>query len=209
MLKKLDSYKFKEYSLILAYFTSFFSATCFFFDAHKIAIFGTIIQFPVGLVFFPLTFALSNIIQDKLGKNVANSLVLAGFIFNNLLVFGSYFLASIGDRLDYFTVFKDMTTIMISTWFFIGIASVFNILLYAYLQRIPSKNIIIRFLRFFISITATEILISTMSMPLLFYKHGLQGSVCFTLLLVVTYKLVANLIISSLYGLFNNSKLFT
>lgn len=206
MLKKLDIGKFKEYSLILGYFTALFSATCFFFDAHKMALFGTIIQFPVGLVFFPLTFAFSNIIQDRIGKKAANSLVLAGFIFNNLLVFGSFFLASIGDRFDYFTVFKDMLTIMISTWVFIGIASIFNILLYAYLQRIPPRNIIIRLFRFFISITATEILISTMSMPLLFYKHGLQGSVYFTLLLVVIYKVVANLIISGTYGLFSNDR---
>ena len=101
-----------------------------------------------------------------------------------------------------------MLTIMISTWVFIGIASIFNILLYAYLQRMPPRNIIIRLFRFFISITATEILISTMSMPLLFYKHGLQGSVYFTLLFVVTYKVVANLIISGIYGLFSNDRFF-
>ncbi len=175
----LNIEKFKEYCLVVGYFTSLFSATCFFFDAHQFKLFGLPQQLPIGLTFFPLTFALSNIIQDKFGVKAANSLVLTAFIFDTLLVFGGLFLAWIGDREDYWTVFRDMPSIMIATWFFLGIGSVFNIALYKYLGRKDPKNIFDMLVRFFITITATELLTSTISMPLMFYKHGLSGSVLY------------------------------
>lgn len=202
ILSSLDIEKLKEYCLVVGYFASLFSATCFFFDAHQFEMFGLPQQLPIGLTFFPLTFALSNIIQYKFGKRVANSLILTAFIFDTLLVFGGLFLAWIGDRNDYWTVFKDMPSIMIATWFFLGIGSIFNIKLYTYLTKIDSKSIFEMLLKFFITITATELLTSTLSMPLMFYKHGLSGSVVLTIAIIVTYKILANIIITSAYGLF-------
>jgi hypothetical protein len=55
---------------------------------------------------------------------------------------------------------------------------------------------------FFIAITATEILTSAMSMPLMFYKHGLSGSILLAIAIIVTYKVLANIIITSTYGIF-------
>lgn len=57
-------------------------------------------------------------------------------------------------------------------------------------------------MRFFITITATEILTSTMSMPLMFYKHGLSGNVLLTIVIIVTYKVLANIVITLTYGIF-------
>jgi uncharacterized PurR-regulated membrane protein YhhQ (DUF165 family) len=103
---QFDFYKFKEYCLIIGYFISLFSTTCFFFDTHQFELFCSVQQLPIALTFFPLTFALSNVIQDKFGRRVANSLILTSFIFDTLLVFGGLFLAWIGDRADYWTVFN-------------------------------------------------------------------------------------------------------
>ncbi|MCE2705519.1 MAG: VUT family protein [Proteobacteria bacterium] len=199
---KINLDKFKEYCLVLGYFISLFITTCFFFDTHQFKMVGTIQQLPIGLTFFPITFGISNIVQYKYGRVAANSLVFAGFIFDTLLVFGGVFLAWVGDRADYWTVFKDLPHIMMATWFFMGIGSVFNILLYNYLSKKEPKNIVIMLLRFFIAITATEILTSAMSMPLMFYKHGLSGSILLAIAIIVTYKVLANIIITSTYGIF-------
>jgi len=174
---KINLDKFKEYCLVLGYFISLFITTCFFFDTHQFKMVGTIQQLPIGLTFFPITFGISNIVQYKYGRVAANSLVFAGFIFDTLLVFGGVFLAWVGDRADYWTVFKDLPHIMMATWFFMGIGSVFKI-------------------------TATEILTSAMSMPLMFYKHGLSGSILLAIAIIVTYKVLANIIITSTYGIF-------
>ncbi|MDE1716326.1 VUT family protein [Chromobacterium amazonense] len=99
--KTLDIEKFKEYCLIVGYFASLFSSTCFFFDAKKVELFGYIVQLPIGLTFFPLTFALCNIVQDRYGKRAANSLVATAFIFDTLLVAAATLMAWLGDRHDY------------------------------------------------------------------------------------------------------------
>ena len=196
----IDTDKLKEYCLVVGYFAALFSSTCFFFDAKQSVLFGITFQLPIGLTFFPITFALCNIIQDKYGKRAANSLVATAFIFDTLLVFGGLFLAWLGDRNDYWTVFKDMYTIMMATWFFLGVSSVFNIAVYAYFKRKEPKNMFDIIFRFFVTITATELLTSLMSMPLMFYKHGLSGSIILTIVVVVLYKIIANIIITAIYG---------
>lgn len=198
-LNMINKLKFKEYSLVLGYFTALFSTTCFFFNPHKVIIFGAVVQVPIALTFFPLTFALSNIVQTLYGREAAKSLFFCAFLFDTLLVFGSLFLSYLGDRSDYRSVFKDMPTIMISTWFFMGIGSIFNISLYSWLNKKPAKNLAIHVVRFFITITATELLTSLMSMPLMFYKHGLEGNLLISIAISVLYKLTANIIITFVY----------
>ena len=82
IITSLDTEKLKEYCLVVGYFVSLFSATCFFFDTHQFVMFGLPQQLPIGLIFFPLTFAFSNILQIKFGKRTANSLILTAFIFD-------------------------------------------------------------------------------------------------------------------------------
>ena len=132
-IRAINIEKLKEYSLVMGYFVSLFSATCFFFDTKQEEIFGITVQLPIGLTFFPLTFAFSNIVQDKFGRITANSLICAAFIFDTFPVFGA--------------------------------------------------------------------LTSFMSMPLMFYKHGLSGSILMTTMLIVTYKVFANVIITLAYGI--------
>lgn len=203
----LNSNKLAEYSIILGYFVCLFITTCFFFDTHKIVLDNVTIQLPICLTFFPITFALSNVIQDKFGKGASTSLVLLSFIFDTLLVFGGLFLAYIGDRIDYWTVFKDMPTIMISTWVFMGISATFNIFVYNYLSKKLHKNKLQKMLAFFISLTLTEALSSSLSMPLLFFKHHLTGSVLLTILISVIYKLLANMVITIIYSVLSKKSI--
>lgn len=204
--KRFDLNKLSEYFIIFTYFIALFSTTCFFFDTHKVTLFGSVIQLPVAITFFPITFALSNVIQDKFGPRATNSLMLASLTFDTLLVFAGFFLASVGDRADYWSVFRDMPTIMLSTWFFLGVSFIFNIKLYAYLSRLPGRSVFMRILKFFITITATETLISSMSIPLLFYKHGLEGSLILTAILVIIYKILVNILLTFFYWFFNRNR---
>lgn len=203
MFKKINVDKIWEYSLVLGYFASYVSAVCFFYDTRKIYLLGHLIQFPVGLTFYPLTFACTTIFQDRLGKENAATLVILGFIFTNLLVYSSFFLALLGERMDYVTVFKDITVVMGASWVIVTVSSSFNILFYAYLQKTPPRNNFVKIARFFVTITLTEALISFMSVPLLFYRHGLEGNSYITWLVLVAYKVVANLLITSIYSLFS------
>ncbi|MGV3278688.1 VUT family protein [Rickettsiales bacterium LUAb2] len=199
---KFDYKKIEEYALILGYFLSLASATLFFFDVHRATLFDKLIELPVGLIFFPLTFAFSNIIQDRYGKIVANSVTLLVFIFDTILVLVGLFMSSLGDRQDYWSVFKDTPLIMFMTWFLLGIGATFNIILYSLLKKRPASSLLEMLIKFFITITATEILISSLSMPIMFYKHGLEGSLLLTITITVLYKVFANVIITMTYSIF-------
>ncbi|MCF6777285.1 VUT family protein [Thiotrichales bacterium 19X7-9] len=191
---EIEKKKFVEFFLCLLFFISLFSATCFFFDHKELNIWDYKINFPVGLLFFPLTFVISNIIQDFYGKKTANTVVACSFIADILLVAISLIIASVGDRNDYYTVFKDLPTIMGATLIFLAVSSSFNIFIYGKIKKICSSSVLGMAISFFGSTTAAEILTSSMSMPLLFYKEGISGSILLSISVIVIYKLSFNFI---------------
>ncbi len=199
---EIDEENFIDILLCLLYFIASFSATCFFFDSHQVKLFGYSIHFPVGVLFFPATYVLSNIIQDRKSRSYANSVIVSVFLSNTLLVGMSVLIAYLGDRTDFWTVFNELPVIMGSGVIFIGVSSVVNTFIFEYTKALRKKSAVGVFISFFSSITAAELLISSMSMPLLFYKQGLRGSVILTILLVASYKIIFNLISTGGYVLF-------
>ncbi|MCF6768430.1 VUT family protein [Thiotrichales bacterium 19S11-10] len=196
---EIDRYKTAEIFLSLLFFISLFTATCFFFDHRFIEIFGVEINFPVGLLFFPLTFVISNMTQDLFGRRAANTIVFCSFFADILLVSMSWVIANVGDRYDYYTVFNDLPIIMGATLVFLAISSAFNIFIYELLKKVRTTNIIGLGLSFFSSTTAAEILTSSMSMPLLFYKEGISGSILLSIGVIVAYKIIFNLVATLVY----------
>ena len=102
---EVDPKVIPDLGLTLTFFISLFSATCFFFDARMITVLGYQVHFPVGLIFFPLTYVISNIFQFRRGRQVANAMVACCFIADLFLVTMGWFIANIGDRKDFYTVF--------------------------------------------------------------------------------------------------------
>ncbi len=178
--------------LALAFFISLFSATCFFFDSHQVHIFGYAVHFPVGLLFFPLTYVVSNIVQDRSGRSAANTMVACSYGADIILVMMSWVIAHAGDRADYLSVFKDLPLIMGATFVFIAISSVINIVIFELLKEWRRRSTMGLFVSFFASITVAELAVSSMSMPLLFFKQGFSHQLGLTITLIVTYKLVFN-----------------
>lgn len=203
---ELDYSKVKEISLALAFFICLFSATCFFFDAHQLQLFGHYIHFPVGLLFFPATYVISNIIQHQFGRKVANTVVACSFIADLFLVAMSWIISYMGDRADYFTVFKDLPIIMMATFIFLTVSSAINIIIFEKLDRIRKTSIFGFFIGFFTSITVAELVVSSMSMPLLFYKQGFNTNVYLTIFITVSYKVLFNLLSTILYVLYTSKK---
>jgi len=82
--------------------------TIFFFDHFRINILGLASHFSLGLIVFPLTFTLSNIMQDRHGRLFTNTVVRYAFIADCVFVFCGYILTHVGEREDYFSVFKQI-----------------------------------------------------------------------------------------------------
>jgi hypothetical protein len=74
--------------------------------------------------------------------------------------------------------------------------------IYQFLKKVMGAKPIYVILNFFITITATELLISSLSMPLLFFKESLTGSVLLTICILVAYKVVANMLMTIGYGFY-------
>lgn len=202
----IDTSKLNEICLILAFFTSLFSATCFFFDAHEFTLLGRHIHFPVGLLFFPATYVISNIMQAKYGKRFTNTVVACSFFADVALVSASWIIAHVGDRPDYLSVFRDLPTIMGATFIFLTVSQAVNIMTFEKLEYLRNKSLLGLFVGFFSSITLAELTVSSMSMPLLFYKQGFTTSVYLTILLTVSYKVIFNLVSTFLYVVISSNK---
>lgn len=157
------------------------------------------------MLFFPGTYVISNIIQDLNGRKYANTVVALGFFADVILVAMLWVMANLGDRQDYFSVFSALPVIMGATFIFLSISSIFNTFVFEMTRKWRDKNITGLFFSFFSSITASEILVSSMSMPLLFYKNGLNGSIILTICITVTYKVSFNLVATSIYMVFNRN----
>ncbi|WP_407712575.1 VUT family protein [Citrobacter koseri] len=94
--------------------------TLFFFDHKELAYGEHAIHFSVGLIVFPLTFTISNVLQDRYGKLYANTVTRYAFICDLVLVSIAYILCNIGDRNDYFSVYKQPPVIMGVTFLLYG-----------------------------------------------------------------------------------------
>lgn len=69
--------------------------------------------------------------------------------------------------------------------------------------EIDKNNILDIMLCSLFFITSTELLVTSMSLPLIFYKQGLTSRLILTILITVTYKLLFNLIATILYVIYN------
>ncbi len=204
---EIDLDKMPDILLAMLFFACLFSATCFFFDYHTINISNHLIHFPIGLLFFPATYVISNIIQDRSGRRMANTVVACGFFSDIVLVFMGWCIAYIGDRTDYFSVFNALPIIMGATLIFLCVSSLLNTFVFESMKKIRQKSAVGLFIGFFSSITAAELLVSSMSMPLLFIKQGLTGSVILTIIITVAYKIGFNFLATSAYVYYDLKKI--
>ena len=202
---EIDKNHITDIMLCLLFFVTLFSTTCFFFDSHKMSILGYVIYFPVGLLFFPATYVISNIIQDRSGRAYANTVVASAFLSDAILVGIGFITSHAGDRMDYLTVFNNLPLIMGSTFIFLSISSLLNTFVFELTKKLRKKSIFGMFVGFFSSIMSAELLVTFMSMPLLFYKQNLKTGLILTVLITVIYKLLFNLIATICYVIYNDS----
>ena len=102
------------------------STTFFFFDYKTIELFGYPLHLSVGLLFFPLTFSLSNLMQYRYGTLFANTVVRYGFLGDLCFVCIAWLLSHIGERQDYLSVYSEIPTIMLVTFFFVWLSNTIN-----------------------------------------------------------------------------------
>lgn len=177
--------------------TTLCMTTIFFFDHISFNIFDEPIHFSVGLILFPLTFTLSNIIQDRYGRLFTNTVVRNAFISDCIFVFCGYALTYIGNRGDYFSVFSEIPVIMISTFFFVWLSNSINIVTFSFLQKKKVND----FVKYSVAAILAESSVSMISIPLMMYKNKLSGGALVSIAIVVFYKIAVTLLLSFIVSL--------
>lgn len=168
------------------------STTLLFFNHKTILIFGYPLHLSMGLIVFPLTFTLTNIMQELYGKLFANTAVRYGFLCDALLVFIAFVLSNLGERQDYFTVYKDPPTIMVMTFIFLWMSTLINTIMFEKLKNWGKST----FARFFISSVLAETSISIISIPTMMWKNNLTDGAFLSVLFIVLYKVISTFILS-------------
>jgi uncharacterized PurR-regulated membrane protein YhhQ (DUF165 family) len=171
--------------------------TVFFFDHDTFDLFGEPLHFSVGLVVFPLTFTLSNIIQDRYGRLFTNTVIRYAFLADCIFVFCGYALTYIGNREDYFSVFRQIPVIMLSTFFFVWLSNTINIVTFSILQNKKVNN----FAKYSVAAIFAESSVSMISIPLMMYKNNLSGGALVSVIVVVFYKIAVTLLLSFIASL--------
>jgi len=171
--------------------------TVFFFDHVTVDFLGEPLHFSVGLVVFPLTFTLSNIIQDRYGRLFTNTVIRYAFVADCIFVFCGYALTYIGNREDYFSVFSEIPVIMLSTFFFVWLSNTINIVTFSILQKKKVND----FAKYSIAAIFAESSVSMISIPLMMYKNNLSGGALLSVAVVVFYKIVVTLLLSFIVSL--------
>lgn len=171
--------------------------TMFFFDHVTFDLFGEPLHFSMGLIVFPLTFTLSNVIQDRYGRLFTNTVVRYAFLTDCILVFCGYALTYIGNREDYYSVFSEIPVIMTSTFFFVWLGNTINIVTFSILQNKKVND----FVKYSIAAIFAESSISMISIPLMMYKNNLSGGALLSLLVVIFYKIAVTLLLSLIVSL--------
>lgn len=166
--------------------------TLFFFDHKEISVAGFTIHFSVGILVFPLTFTISNILQDKYGKLYANTVTRYAFICDLILVCIAYILCHFGDRSDYFTVFKQPPVIMGVTFFTIWMSNLINTFLFEKIKN-SWKN---TFALYSVAAIVSESSISAISIPIMMFENNITGGAVITIAAVVSYKITFTLFCS-------------
>lgn len=173
------------------------STTLFFYNYKTLFVFGYPLHLSMGLIFFPLTFTLTNVMQEKYGKLFANTAVRYGFLSDAILIFLSYILSYYGERQDYYSVYKEPPMIMGMTFIFVWMSTFINTTVFEKLKLLNKST----FTRFFISSTLAETSISTISIPMMMFNNGLKQGIFLSIFFIVFYKIFFTLILSTLIAI--------
>ncbi|WP_416414343.1 VUT family protein [Pantoea sp. App145] len=170
------------------------SSTFFFFDYRTVYIMGAKIHLSMGLIFFPVTFTLVNIIQDLYGRRFANTAVRYGFLSDAIFVAIAYLLSHIGERSDYLSVYEQLPTIMGMTFLFVWISNMLNTWIF---EKLKVAQYFV-FIRYFISAFVAETVISGISIPLMMRENNLNEGAIVSVLFIATYKMTITVLLSAL-----------
>lgn len=170
------------------------TTTLFFYNHKTINVNEINIHFSLGLIVFPLTFTIINIIQDKYGRLFANTVVRYAFIADLFLVFLGY-----GERVDYRSVYDEIPIIMLSTFFFVWMSNLINTSVFSFFKKRKLHD----FFKYSIAAILAESSVSMISIPMLISQNNLTGSVLFSLIAIVLYKIAFTVISSVIISVRN------
>lgn len=175
------------------------TTTVFFFDHRTINIGDSKIHFSLGLIPFPLTFTIINLIQDRYGRLFANTVVRYAFFADLLFVLVGYSLSQLGERNDYLTVYKEIPIIMVSTFIFLWISNTINTSVFSMLKTRKINDLI----KFSLAAILAETSVSMLSIPLMMYQNNITGGALLSITAVVIYKIGFTLILSFIISIRN------
>lgn len=196
----LDKEKVIYTSLYSLFYISLTSATLSVLDVHNFKAFGINFTFTVGLIFFPLTFVISNFIQDRYNIQIANTVVLVALASDGILMLMLHIMSSLGDSQASYTVYNPLFKVWCISAFSITISCFFNNIIFKYIRRHFSKGFFGALISILTSSTMAEIILTCISLPLILTMSSevsnVVSAIIFNLVYKLTFTSVASFIIA-------------
>jgi uncharacterized PurR-regulated membrane protein YhhQ (DUF165 family) len=190
-----------KYTILYSLFmVSLTSATIGIRDVHNFVMFGIHLTFTVGVIFFPLTFVISNIIQEEYDIDTANTVVFSALLTDLIMVSMLYLIAFFGDSKSYHSIFGPLP--------YVWMVSFISILISCFINNAIFKKIRnhfnVGFVGILVSILTSSIVAETI-LPIIalpFLLAGKNNIYLFSAIaLAFGYKLVVTAIASFLVAI--------
>ncbi len=149
------------------FFISLTSATLSVLDVRNFEFEGYSLSFAVGLLFFPLTFVISNFIQDRYDIRTANTVVFTALVADGALMLMLYITSSLGESQSSYVVYSPLIRVWSISFFSIIISCIFNNIIFKYVRKHFKRGFWGAFVSILTSSTMAEIILTCISLPLI------------------------------------------
>ncbi|MBK2124555.1 VUT family protein [Fangia hongkongensis] len=170
------------------FFISLTSATLSVLDVRNFEFEGYSLSFAVGLLFFPLTFVISNFIQDRYDIRTANTVVFTALVADGALMLMLYITSSLGESQSSYAVYSPLIRVWSISFFSIIISCIFNNIIFKYVRKHFKRGFWGAFVSILTSSTMAEIILTCISLPLILSMSQNVSSLSSVMLLNLVYK---------------------
>lgn len=195
---KIDNDKLIYTSLYSLFFISLTSATLSVLDVYNFFFLDLEITFTTGLLFFPLTFVISNLIQDRYNIQTANTVVLVALFSDGVLMLMLKITSILGSSDQYFFVYSPLFKVWCISFFSIIVSCFINNVIFKKLRIYFSKGFIGAFISILTSSVTAEILLTCISLPMILSLSSNVKNTLSAIILNFAYKIIFTFIASVL-----------
>ncbi|MBX9702945.1 MAG: VUT family protein [Rickettsiales bacterium] len=186
--------------LFIMFFVSLTVTTISILNVYNLNFMGSSITVAPGIIFFPLTFIISNIIQEEYNQEVANTVVFTALWADGIMVSMLCFIGILGENQKYYDVFTPLPKVWTISCTAIIISSFLNNAIFKKIRQKLNKGFMGLFISIMTSSVSAETILSCLALPSILMLHEHATNRFSAVILVLGYKILFSVLAAIIYA---------